>query len=175
MAQVQLTTDVKNYGYSKVQAADFTDPVPTRTQPTSATGHLVIGGNANYLKLQAYSKPIGEGSCRIFGWNFCRDLGGVWIPQLLYSNGTTAPGPTLAQQDMNLVFGENTGALRNRFFTATGGAGESNVKSISTDQVTGATLIVDCLGAQFISIMFKQTQATSPATDDIYHVLHSSI
>lgn len=170
MAQVQLTTDVKNYGYSKVQAAAFTTPVPTLTQPTSTTGHLVIGGNANYLKLQAYSQPTGNGACRIYGWNMCRDLGGMWIPQLLYSDTTS-----VNSDELDIPLFEN-GKVRSRIFGATSGT-QGNVKSIShiTSGVTGAMLIVDCLGAQFISIMVKQDSPSNPVTNDIYHILHSSI
>ena len=170
MAQVQLTTDVKNYGYSRVQAAAFTIPVPTATQPTSETGHLVIGGNANYLKLQAYSQPTGNGKCRIYGWNMCRDLGGVWIPQLLYSDTTSV------NSDQLTIPSFGSGQFRSRVFAAASGT-NVNVKSIShvTGGVTGAMLIVDCLGAQFISIMVQQDTASDPVTNDIYHILHSSI
>ena len=170
MAQVQLTTDVKNYGYSRVQAAAFTIPVPTATQPTSETGHLVIGGNANYLKLQAYSQPTGSGACRIYGWNMCRDLGGMWVPQLLYSDTTSA------NSDQLTIPSFGSGQFRSRIFGATSGT-QGNVKSISHNVagVTGAMLIVDCLGAQFISIMVKQDSASNPVTNDIYHILHSSI
>lgn len=166
MAQVQLTTDVKNYGYSKVQAAgSFPVPVPTLTQPTSAVGHLVIGGNANYLKLQVYSEQTTATNCRIYGWNLCRDLGGSWIPQILYTDAISANTPDLT------LFGSSS--VRSRIFGSANGT-NVNVKSIGTavDGVTGAMLIVDCLGAQFISIMLQSANATSA---DVHHVLHSSI
>ena len=182
MAQVQLTTDVKNYKYSILSVPPtsgngtlaFPSVMPMTSQPVSGPGHLFIGGNANYLKLQVYSE--GESytaatTCRIYGWNFCADNGGFWVPQILYAGAIAADG---AGSIAIPAFG--SALYKGRTFPVADGISgtDANVKSISNSSPNAFAphVVIDCIGAQFVSIYMRSGTAGSTIP---HHVLYSSI
>jgi hypothetical protein len=173
MAHVQLTTDVKNFEYSKMatEATGYNHfRYPTLTRPSSTTGVLVIGGNQNYLKIQAFNEGTPAGSAAatsvIYGWNFCSSKM-IWVPQMLWSGGISFPSSAVA-----LPFASSS---RAGFFGTTApvvNSADSNSKRLQfVSDAPGATLIVDCVGAQFIEFIAYASTAT--AVGDL-HILSSS-
>lgn len=182
MAQVQLTTDVKNYKYSILSVPPtsgtgslaFPSIMPTRNQPISGPGHLFIGGNANYLKLQVYSEGdlyTANTACRIYGWNFCADNGGFWVPQIFYAGDLGVDG---AGSISIPVFG--SAQYKGRTFPAGQGTSgtDANVKTIFNSSANSFAphIVIDCIGAQFVSIFMRSGAA---GTTVPHHILYSSI
>ena len=170
MAHVQLTTDVKNFEYSKmatgVAGYDYFRH-PTLTRPSSTTGVLVIGGNQNYLKVRVFNESNTAGANNvIYGWNFCSSKM-IWVPQLLWQGTIAFPNPAV-----NLPFANSSRAGN---FTTTSPVvtgGDVNSKRLQfVSDGPGATLIVDCVGAQFIE--FIAYASTASAVGDL-HILSSS-
>lgn len=176
MAQVQLTTDVKNYEYETlVTGTNVTGDAyqwrryPTATRPASAKGSLVVGGTQNYLKFQIFNVNSSEQlSGYIHGWNFCSDRM-IWVPQALWSGNISFSGTTVTLPFASLA---RVGA-----YTTTAPMGGGSVPSNSKElQFSGenpsATLLVDCVGAQFIEF---SVFAPLNQSDVNLHVLYSSI
>lgn len=176
MAQVQLTTDVKNYEYETlVTGTNATgNPYqwrryPTATRPASAKGSLVVGGTQNYLKFQIFnSNSTAQLSGFIHGWNFCSDRM-IWVPQALWSGNISFSGTAVTLPFASLA---RVGA----YTTTAPMSGESLASNSKELQFSGenpsATLLVDCVGAQFIEF---SVFGALDAADVNLHVLYSSI
>jgi hypothetical protein len=167
MAQVQLTTDVKNFDYeTMITGTNVTGELynfrryPTATRPASAKGSIVIGGNQNYLKFQIFNEDSGaQLTGYMHGWNFCSEKM-IWVPQVLWS-GTIA----FAGDAVTLPFASLARVGR---YTTT-----SNCKELQfTGENPSSTLLVDCVGAQFVEF---SVHGAVNASDVNLHILYSSI
>jgi hypothetical protein len=170
MAQVQLTTDVKNYDYQTLisgvtPSGETFEPrrFPVSVRPTSSNGSgvYVFGGNQNYLKLQVFSAQTSGLNAYIYGWNFCAERM-FWVPQALWegSFSFSAPIATVPFSTSQMYAG---------FMTTTSpgnNAGPTNSKELVFGTHTaGSTLMVDCVGAQFLElVIFNPTSGGSAST-----------
>ena len=173
MAQVQLTTDVKNYEYATLTLTGSAPAVryPTTTRPASAKGSLVIGGTQNYLKLQMYSENSSAAqNLAIYGWNFC-SAKMIWIPQFLYKAAGTPQGSGAV-----MPFGLGTMRMVGNYLTSAPiqASTPTNSKTLAPIDAegtafTGHTLLIDCVGSQFLELCAWGTDNT------VNHIFTSSI
>jgi hypothetical protein len=177
MAQVQLTTDVKNFEYETVITGTNTGAspynfrrYPTATRPDSSKGTLIFGGTQNYLKLQAFNQGPSTAQLLgfIYGWNFCSDKM-IWVPQVLWSGSLKFGGTAVT-----LPFASGSRVALFETAAPTSDNGITNAKELQlSGENPSATLLVDCVGAQFIEFSVYNTVADQ--TDVTLHILYSSI
>lgn len=185
MAQVQLTTDVKNYEYrtftcpaSNAQTQPSLVRIPTTTQPASTDNSILFGGVQNYLKLQVLSTDSSTKVLYVWGWNFMSERM-VWVPQILGIIRYTFEGTKSQTAFGNLNV---TGGIEG-LWPATGTSEPTNMKIFNTSAVTNfgtavgsEWLLVDCVGCQFIEITALTNQATGAGdAAATIHILSSSI
>jgi hypothetical protein len=185
MAQVQLTTDVKNYEYrtftclaSNAQTQPSLVRVPTTTQPASTDNSILFGGVQNYLKLQVLSSTSATKVLYVWGWNFMSERM-VWVPQILgiiqFTFGGTKSSTAFGSLNV-------TSGIEGKYPLT--GTDITNLKVFNTSAVSGygtaegsQWALIDCLGSQFIEITAIPNLNASPTPDaaSTVHILSSSI
>jgi len=142
MAQVQLTTDVKNFkSESFASATILTQRKGTTTQPASAAGSKIIGGSLNYLKFKFFNDTNNAITIYIFGWSFNSDYM-MWEPQLLFSCSTT-----LTSSFTHPIYGAAYEAASYTKVT-----GDAKIFNGAAGTGNGGFILVDTLGSQFIEV-----------------------
>jgi hypothetical protein len=144
MAQVQLTTDTKNFHLdSFVAAAAAPTAYMTLTKPASATGNVTFGASLNYLKLKFYTTGAAP-TLYVMGWNYCNE-NRAYVPQLLVSFTTTIS----AAQDLSAV---GLSATSYEITGATLSTGDAKIFTGTSTTLPGGFLLVDTLGCEFIQV-----------------------
>jgi hypothetical protein len=169
MAQVTLTTDVKNFHIETPRAASASGTVPnkvtTTTLPTSTAGSVVFGTSLNYLKIKTLVETTANLTLFIYGWSFCSDRM-AYVPQLLFS--TTTNGAVTGTTAQASFPGIAVSVYETWQFTkSTGDAKIFNAPSVST---AGGFILIDTLGSQFVEVC-----AVSSSGTPNYYVMHSGV
>jgi hypothetical protein len=169
MAQVTLTTDVKNFHLETPRASAASGTVPnkvtTTTIPTSGAGSVVFGTSLNYLKIKTLVADTANLTLFIYGWSFSSQLM-AYVPQLLFS--TTSNGAvtgTTAQASFPGITGNIYETWQ--FTKSTGDAKIFNAPSVAT---SGAFILVDTLGSQFVEVVAVASSGTPN-----FYVMHSGV
>jgi hypothetical protein len=169
MAQVTLTTDVKNFHIETPRAASASGTVPnkvtTSTLPASGAGSVVFGTSLNYLKIKTLVETTDNLTLFIYGWSFCSDRM-AYVPQLLFS--TTTNGAVTGTTAQASFPGISVSVYETWQFTkANGDAKIFNAPSVST---AGGFILVDTLGSQFVEVC-----AVAASGNPNYYVMHSGV
>jgi hypothetical protein len=164
MAQVQLTTDVKNFHKLSLDINTSTgapNRIATTTRPANATaavntpGGVIIGGSLNYLKIKGYTSTAASvPTLYVFGWNFSSEIM-AWVPQLLATvtttvNGTSQSLPSVGAAHELATYTKSTGDIKS--FNGTGGTGNAGF------------FLVDTLGSEFVEISAVSASSTAIMT-----------
>ena len=164
MAQVQLTTDVKNFHKLSLDInTSSTAPsrIVTTTKPANVVaavntpGSVIIGGSLNYLKIKGYTTTAASvPTVYVFGWNFASEIM-AWVPQLLATVTTTVNGSTQALPSVGTVnelatYTKSTGDIKT--FSGTAGTGNAGF------------FLVDTLGSEFVEIAAVSASSTATMT-----------
>lgn len=171
MAQVTLTTDVKNFHIETPRAASASGTVPnkvtTSTLPASGAGTVVFGTSLNYLKIKTLVETTATNlTLFIYGWSFCSDRM-AYVPQLLFSTTTNgAVSGSTVQSSFPGYVGTNLYEIW-QYTKATGDAKIFNAPSVST---AGGFILIDTLGSQFVEICAAAASGTPN-----YYVMHSGV
>lgn len=169
MAQVQLTTETKNFQHGQFtgQTSVVTRTTSTTRPTTVATGagaRLVIGCGTNYSKLRFLTTTTDVMQIVIYGWSFCPDLN-AYVASLLFqtatvaNNGTTITSGTFTYPKIGTVREVNS------FIRS---AGDAKIYNSGAAADPGAFLLLDTVGSEMIEI--QVAVANSP----IINVLSSS-
>lgn len=152
MAQVQLTTDVKNIkGYQQTAAAALVQRTATATKPTDGTGRTIIGSSLNYLKFKFFnSNNTTVPTVYIYGWSYNSD-NKYWEPQLLYS-GTTSLGSLFTHPQFGNVYEVSN------YTTATG---DAKVYAAPGGTGNGSFILIDTLGCEFVDVHCVSTTGST--------------
>jgi hypothetical protein len=159
MAQVQLTTDTKNFQISQLTSQITTVPnrIPTTTQPANATGSVIIGSSLNYLKVKVVADTaIIVNTITVTGWSYMSSQG-IYIPQTLCAVQCT---PSTASQS-NLLY---PGAADSTVFeTATyvKSIGDAKVYNAPATDSNGGFFLVDLLGCAYIEFHGSSASGTA--------------
>ena len=157
MAQVQLTTDIKNFkGYSVTARASLAQRTATTTSPADdlANGVKIIGSSLNYLKFRFFNTENQAPTIYIFGWSFNSDTMS-FEPQLLFSATTTLTSGTHSHPQFGTVYETaNFSKLTGDAKIFSGAAGTGNAGFI----------LVDTLGSQFVEIQLVASSGTASFT-----------
>lgn len=169
MAQVTLTTDVKNFHIETPRAASASGTVPNKvTQtalPVSAAGSVVFGTSLNYLKIKTLVETTANLTLFVYGWSFFSDRM-AYVPQLLFS--TTTNGAVTGTTAQASFPGIGVSVYETWQFTkGTGDAKIFNAPSVST---AGGFILVDTLGCQFVEVC-----AAASAGTPNYYVMYSGV
>jgi len=169
MAQVTLTTDVKNFHLETPRTASTSGTVPNKvTQtalPVSGTGSIVFGTSLNYVKIKTLVDSSANLTLFVYGWSFSSQLM-AYVPQLLFS--TTTNGAVTGTTAQASFPGISVSVNETWQFTkSTGDAKIFNAPSVST---SGGFILIDTLGSQFIEV----SAAASAGTPN-YYVMHSGV
>lgn len=168
MAQVTLTTDVKNFHLETPRAAlgsGTPNKVTTTTLPASTAGSVVFGTSLNYLKIKTLCETTANLTLFIYGWSFCSQLM-AYVPQLLFS--TTSNGAVTGTTAQASFPGLAVSVYETWQFTkSTGDAKIFNAPSIGT---AGAFILVDTLGSQFVEVVAVASSGTPN-----FYVMHSGV
>ena len=164
MAQVQLTTDVKNFHKLSLDINTSTGApsrIATATRPANVTaavntpGSVIIGGSLNYLKIKGYTSATASiPTLYVFGWNFSSEIM-TWVPQLLATVTTTVNATSQSLPSVGVV---------NELATYTKSTGD--IKSFSGTAGTGNAgfFRVDTLGSEFVEISAVSASGTATMT-----------
>ena len=170
MAQVTLTTDVKNFHLETPRAASTSGTVPNKvTQtalPVSAAGTVVFGTSLNYVKIKTLVAAATTNlTLYIYGWSFSSQLM-AYVPQLLFS--TTTNGAVSGSTAQSSFPGISVSVYETWQYTkATGDAKIFNAPAVDKG---GGFILIDTLGSQFVEIC-----ATASAATPNYYVMHSGV
>ncbi len=169
MAQVTLTTDVKNFHIETPRAASASGTVPnkvtTSTLPASGAGSVVFGTSLNYLKIKTLVETTANLTLFVYGWSFCSDRM-AYVPQLLFS--TTTNGAVTGTTAQASFPGISVSVYETWQYTkSTGDAKIFNAPSVST---AGGFILIDTLGSQFVEVC-----ATASSGTPNYYVMHSGV
>jgi len=144
MAQVQLTTDVKNFQRSEAISPASTavpNKIITVTQPVTTAASSVIGSSLNYMKFKIHTSTTDALTVSIFGWSYASQFN-CYVPQLLATLTTsqggstqTVPGTTVAQYEVTS-------------YVLT--SGDAKIYNSPATATAGAFILVDTLGTQFV-------------------------
>jgi hypothetical protein len=174
MAQVQLTTETKNFQFSQYTAGNSTtarlyqSARPTSTGTTGGAGaRLVIGCGTNYSKLKILTNAANALQVTIYGWSFCPDLNG-YVAQLLFQTATVANGGTTITGNLGSVAPKLPSA-NYEVSSYVRLAGDAKIYNAGTTTDAGAFLMVDTVGCEMIEI-----QAVPTTGSPIITVLSSS-
>lgn len=164
MAQVQLTTDVKNFHKLSLDINTSTGApsrIATTTRPANVTaavntpGSVIIGGSLNYLKIKGYTSTTASvPTLYIFGWNFSSEIM-AWVPQLLATvtttvNATSQSLPSVGTVNELATYTKSTGDIKS--FSGTAGTGNAGF------------FLVDTLGSEFVEISAVSASSTATMT-----------
>jgi hypothetical protein len=164
MAQVQLTTDVKNFHKLSLGINTSTGApsrIATTTRPANVTaavdtpGSVIIGGSLNYLKIKGYTSTTASvPTLYVFGWNFSSEIMS-WVPQLLATvtttvNATSQSLPSVGTTNELSTYTASTGDIKS--FSGTAGTGNAGF------------FLVDTLGSEFVEIAGVSTSSTATMT-----------
>jgi hypothetical protein len=173
MAQVQLTTETKNFQFSQytatnsITARTFSTTRPASTGTTGGAGaRLVIGCGTNYSKLRILSSLTDVLQIAIYGWSFCPDLNG-YVAQLLFQTATVANnGTTLSSSAFTYP---RIGSVRevNSYIRL---AGDAKIYNSAAAADGAAFLLLDTVGCEMIEIQAAPSTGVTP----IITVLSSS-
>lgn len=144
MAQVQLTTDVKNFQRSVTISPVSTavpDKIITATQPVTTATSSVIGSSLNYMKFKIYTSTTDALTVSIFGWSYY-SVEGAWVPQLLATLTTTQGGSTQSIPGITAAQYEVTSYVLT--------SGDAKIYNSPATATAGAFILVDTLGTQFV-------------------------
>jgi hypothetical protein len=170
MAQVTLTTDVKNFHLETPRAAASSGTVPNKvTQvalPASGAGTVVFGTSLNYVKIKTIVAAASTNlTLYVYGWSFSSQLM-AYVPQLLFS--TTSNGAVAGTTNQTTFPGGAANMYEIWQYTkSTGDAKIFNAPSVST---AGGFILIDTLGCQFIDVC-----ATASAGNPNFYVMHSGV
>ena len=166
MAQVQLTTDVKNFQRTNLTAVTGSAvpvKVVTATLPVSvpASGTAVLGSSLNYLKMKLHSDSTAALTVSVFGWSYY-SIERVWVPQLL-ATLTTSQG-TSAQTIPNITASQYEVSA----YVLT--SGDAKIYNSPATATAGAFVLIDTLGSQFVEVY-----ATAASTTPVVYVWTSGL
>jgi hypothetical protein len=151
MAQVQLTTDIKNFkGYSVTAASSLTQRTATTTKPVDATGTKIIGSSLNYLKFRFFNSANQAPTIYIYGWSFNSDTMS-FEPQLLFSGTSTLTSGTHSHPEFGTVY-------ETANFTKV--TGDAKIFSGPAGTGNGGFILVDTLGSQFVEVQLVASSGT---------------
>ena len=170
MAQVTLTTDVKNFHIETPQASSASGTVPnkvtTTTLPTSTAGSVVFGTSLNYLKIKTLVFDSTTNlTLFIYGWSFCSDRM-AYVPQLLFS---TTTGGAVTGTTAQASFPGITGSVYETW-QFTKNTGDAKIFNSPAVDKSGGFILVDTLGSQFVEVC----AAAASGTPNFY-VMHSGV
>lgn len=170
MAQVTLTTDVKNFHLETPRTASASGTVPNKvTQtalPVSGAGTIVFGTSLNYVKIKTLVASTANLTLHIYGWSFSSQLM-AYVPQLLFSTTTNgAVTGSTAQTSFPGYVGTNLFETW-QYTKATGDAKIFNAPAVDKG---GGFILIDTLGSQFVEIC-----AAASAGNPNYYVMHSGV
>tara|TARA_R110002126_G_scaffold74739_4_gene186315 strand:+ start:11248 stop:11745 length:498 start_codon:yes stop_codon:yes gene_type:complete len=156
MAQVQLTTDVKNFQRASLTAVTGSAvpvKVVTATQPVSGSGSVVLGSSLNYLKLKLHSDSTAGLTVSVFGWSYYSE-NRTWVPQLLATLTTTqgTTGQTIPGIDVTPQYEVSSYVLT---------SGDAKIYNSPGTATAGAFVLIDTLGAQFVEV-YATASASTP-------------
>jgi len=164
MAQVQLTTDVKNFHKLSLDINTSTGApsrIATTTRPANVTaavntpGSVIIGGSLNYLKIKGYTSTTASvPTLYVFGWNFSSEIM-AWVPQLLATvtttvNATSQTLPSVGTTNELATYTKSTGDIKS--FSGAAGTGNAGF------------FLVDTLGSEFVEISAVSASSTATMT-----------
>ncbi len=169
MAQVTLTTDVKNFHLETPRTASTSGTVPNKvTQtalPVSGAGTIVFGTSLNYVKIKTLVTTTANLTLHIYGWSFSSQLM-AYVPQLLFS--TTTNGAVSGSTVQSSFPGISVSVYETWQYTkATGDAKIFNAPAVDKG---GGFILIDTLGSQFVEVC-----ATASAGTPNYYVMHSGV
>ena len=173
MAQVTLTTDVKNFHLETPRAASASGTVPNKvTQtalPVSGAGTIVFGTSLNYVKIKTLVAAATTNlTLHIYGWSFSSQLM-AYVPQLLFSTTTNgAVSGSTAQASFPGYVGTNLYETW-QYTKATGDAKIFNAPAVDKG---GGFILIDTLGSQFIEVCATASAGSPPPN---YYVMHSGV
>jgi hypothetical protein len=148
MAQVQLTTDTKNFkGYTTTTSSSLVQRTATATKPADGTGSTVLGANLNYMKFKFYMATNSAPTIYVYGWSFSSEAM-IWEPQLLVAASTTLTSGTFAHPQFGTVYEVSSYSKLVgdcKIFNGPGGTGN------------GGFVLVDTLGCELINIHMTTT------------------
>lgn len=170
MAQVTLTTDVKNFHLETPRAASTSGTVPNKiTQtalPVSGAGTVVFGTSLNYVKIKTLVASTANLTLFIYGWSFSAQLM-AYVPQLLFSTTTNgAVSGSTAQTSFPRAVDANLYETW-QYTKATGDAKIFNAPAVDKG---GGFILIDTLGSQFVEIC-----ASASNGQPNYYVMHSGV
>jgi hypothetical protein len=150
MAQVQLTTDTKNFQISQLtsQVATVPNRVPTVTKPVDATGSVVIGSSLNYLKVKVVADTATiVNTITVTGWSYMSSAG-AYIPQTLCAVQCTPS--TASQVGQGVVYPGGADATVFETATYVKSIGDAKVYNAPAADSNGGFFLVDLLGCAYI-------------------------
>lgn len=174
MAQVQLTTETKNWQLNQFTAGNSTTTrlySASRPQSTGTAGgagaRLVIGCGTNYSKLKILTNANNALQVTLYGWSFCPNLEG-YVAQLLFQTATVASGGTTLSNNVGAIGARLPG---NNFEVSSYVrlVGDAKIYNAGATTEPGAFLMVDTVGCEFLEI-----QAIPTTGSPIITVLSSS-
>jgi hypothetical protein len=160
MAQVTLTTDVKNFHLETPRAAASSGRVRNKVT------EVVFGTSLNYVKIKTIVAAASTNlTLYVYGWSFSSQLM-AYVPQLLFS--TTSNGAVAGTTNQTTFPGGAANMYEIWQYTkSTGDAKIFNAPSVST---AGGFILIDTLGCQFIDVC-----ATASAGNPNFYVMHSGV
>lgn len=153
MAQVQLTTDIKNIkGYQQTAVAALVQRQATSTKPADASGRTIIGSSLNYLKFKFFnSNNTTTPTVYIYGWSYNSDYK-YWEPQLLFSGTTTLNSTLFTHPQFGSVHEVSNYTLL---------TGDAKVYSAPAGTGNAAFILVDTLGCEFVDVHCVSTTGST--------------
>ena len=160
MAQVTLTTDVKNFSRNTFTSATSGTPnrVTTTTRPTGSNS-TVFGSSLNYIKLKLLSTGTTAPTIYVFGWSFWSDTM-TYVPQLLCSFSTTMSATSQTSPEGTTLYEVASMALITgdaKFYPGVSGTGN------------GGFVMIDTVGCHTLEV------CAVDATGTTIHVLSSGL
>lgn len=169
MAQVTLTTDVKNFHLEPTRSSSATGTVPskvtTTTMPASGAGTVIFGTSLNYVKMKVLAASATNLTLYVYGWSFSSDLM-AYVPQLLFSTTTNGAVVNTNAQASFPTLGVSVYEVA-QYAKATGDAKIFNAPSATTN---GGFILIDTLGCQFVDVC-----AVAAAGTPNFYVMHSGV
>jgi hypothetical protein len=169
MAQVTLTTDVKNFQIETPRTALSSGTIPnkvtTSTMPTSGAGTVVFGSSLNYLKMKFLAASATNLTIYVYGWSFSSQLMS-YVPQLLFS---TTSGGAVVNTNAQTSF-PTLGVSVYEVSQYTKSTGDAKIFNAPSSTTNGGFILIDTLGSQFVEVC-----AAAAAGNPNYYVMHSGV
>lgn len=163
MPQIQLITDVTNIQRNNFTAATATLPnkIVTVSKPASTANSTVVGPGLNYLKMKFHSDSTIALTISVFGWSFA-PVENVWVPHLICTLTTTQGGSSQTIPGITAPQFEVTAYVPT--------SGDAKIYSTPATVTSGAFVMVDTLGSEFVEIY-----ASAASTTPVVYVWTASI